>query len=140
MERAQHSSVWFANGEPRKGQMDTESELIELFAKTKDLRCPGCDGNSWSYLYDDYKMSWDTVEVVICESTIEAAVIHTMTQARVSQDFRFKCQDCGTHLHEWNGLINQDFGDLWEVTNRPTNVENIICAALEISGTPYHLE
>jgi uncharacterized UBP type Zn finger protein len=140
MERARDSSVWFANGEPREKQMDTEIELIELFAKTKNLRCPGCGGHSWSYLYNDYKMSWDTVEVVVCESTIEVAVIDTETEARVSQDFRFKCQDCGTHLHEWNGLVNQDFGDLWEVTNRPANVENIICAALEMTGTPHHLE
>ena len=71
--------------------MDTETKLIELFAKTKDLRCPGCGGNSWTYLYDDYKMSWDTVEVVVCESTIEVAVIDTEIEARVSQDFRFKC-------------------------------------------------
>ena len=120
--------------------MITETELIEIFAKTKDLRCPGCGGNRWSYLYDDYKMSWDTVEVVICESTIEIAVVDTMTQARVSQAFRFKCQACGFHLHEWNELINQDFDDLWESTNRPANVENIIVAALELTGTPYHLE
>jgi uncharacterized UBP type Zn finger protein len=120
--------------------MITETELIEIFAQTKDLRCHECDGSSWSYLYEDYKISLDTLEVVVSESTIEVAVIDTTTQVRVSQDFRFKCQNCGSVLHNWYELLNEDYDDLWESTNRPANVENIICAALEVTGAPYHLE
>jgi hypothetical protein len=45
-----------------------------------------------------------------------------------------------TYLREWDELMNQDFGDLWEVTNSPANDENIVCAVLEMTGNPYHLE
>ena len=120
--------------------MNTETELIELFNETKDLTCPGCGGSSCSYLFEDSKVTCDTIEVVVSDGTIAFAVRAATTQTRGTEGFRFECRNCDVHLHEWDELLNQDFGDLWEVTNRPANVENIICAALEITGTPYHLE
>jgi hypothetical protein len=32
---------------------------------------------------------------------LRVEVIYATTQVRASQDFRFRCRNCGAHLHEW---------------------------------------